>query len=107
MFDSRGLKRVGSVNPSGYPCCVVRNVARVGSVWLSTALMTCGPLIGSRLPPPARWKWMNDEPKPPRTTVDGVSEYANPRRGPRLLRSGEIVERSSTEPSVAEIITRF
>ena len=32
------------------------NVGAVGTVWLMTALITCGPLIGSRSPPPARLK---------------------------------------------------
>ena len=31
-------------------------VGAEGTVWLTTAVMTCGPLIGSRSPPPARLK---------------------------------------------------
>ena len=38
------------------PAAVVRKVASA-SVWTTTALITCGPLIGSTLAPPARWKW--------------------------------------------------
>ena len=88
MLAATGLKLDGSFQPIGKPSCWVRNEAAVGSFWTATALITCGPLMARMLPPPARWKCTYEVPYPPRTTVDGVTDQAKPRRGPRLLRSG-------------------
>ena len=52
-----GLNVEGSVMPSGYPASAGRNAGAVGFDCETTALITCGPLIISRFPEPARWKW--------------------------------------------------